>query len=213
MRFLKTYSLLVLIGFFLQCSGRKEIHDPKEYIQWINNPENGLTIVKKINNLKITVKYLPPEYLAYQELKEKKQLSQQVKDSLVNHYARNKTFLLTVGPEDGNNKAGADIMFRGIQKYEEYRLRSVTMNFEMAEFVSLVTSKGSLAPVLSTMENVYGLKPDRSIYFVFAQQQPGHNLNEEEVLDFTFNDELFGTGINHFGFTREKLEKTPRFVF
>jgi hypothetical protein len=205
--------LIVLIACLTSSCDRKRIEDPKEYFKWINNPDHHLVVTKNVNDVELIVKYLPPEYMAYRELSGQKKFSEKERDSLINYYSMSKTFLLTINSKGEGKQKPSDIMFRGIDKYQDYKERSFEMNFSMEDFVSLVTDKGTYKPVLNTLENTYGLSSSRTILFVFADSNKGRDLNNAKELDFLFEDEFFSTGVHHFEFEKDDLDNIPYFIF
>lgn len=201
-------SLLLFQAWNYSCTGRKE-YTKKEYSRWINDPTHGLIAERQVNDLKLTVKYLPPEYLASRE---SQGLSQSAKDSLTKIYSESKTFLLTIGPSGKEEKKG-DLMFRNISNYQQYKERSYAMNFEMEDYVSLSAENEIYRPVLFTLENTYGLEEGRSVYLVFNDEKKGEKLNTAKELDIVFNDELFETGLSHFTFSKKDIDRLPHLIF
>jgi hypothetical protein len=188
------------------------MNNPKDYFKWINNEDNGLVKSKYVNDVKISVKYLPPAYLAYEELSGNPYASKKVKDSLINYYSKSKAFLLTIGTDERKVK-GMDIMYKDISDYNEYRTRSEFMNFEMDELISLNTHSSSFKPVLNTMENTYSTTNSRSIFLVFNGEELAKEFDHSESVDLVFNDDIFQTGVNHFVFEKKSLESIPNFIF
>ncbi len=200
--------LVILLACF-SCTSRKEFSSISQYANWLNDPSHGALVEREVNDLKLTVKYLPPEYLA---AKDSRGLSQSGKDSLLKSYSQSKTFLLTISPNGKAEKQG-DLMFRNINNYQQYKERSFAMNFEIGEYVNLDAGDNTYAPVLSTLENTYGLEEGRSIYLVFNDHHQGEEFDKAKELDVVFNDELFNTGLHHFVFSRKNLNDIPHLIF
>jgi hypothetical protein len=179
--------------------------------QWLNDPDNGLIKTKVINGVEIELKFLPPEFLTYREVKRLNNYNKQYIDSLLNLYQNSYSFLLKIGPEDGVD--GEDIMLKGVGSMEEFKSRAQMMNFEMQEYVSLKAEGKKYKPVLSTMENVYGMHSHRNIYLVFTPNDENKSLLKAEKLDVSFNDELFETGISHFVFKKKYISNIPKVKF
>ncbi len=199
--------------FIFGCQENKvTIEDFAEYCAWVVNTENGLVKTKSISGIHLSVKYLPPEYLAYQELKDEENVTASDKERTLGLYKNNETFLLTIAPDE-QERLGADIMQTGIRNYQEFSERASKMNFGMNEYVILITGDREFKPVLSNMENVYGLSNHRNISFVFAPEDENTIFKNTEKLDFVFNDEIFHTGISHFVFHRNSIEKIPRLSY
>lgn len=202
-----------LTCFLLLAGCRQEIHDYSEYLKWINDEAHGLVKEKRINNLVLTVKYLPADYLVYRDLHEHQATSGKLKDSLSAQYRASKCFLLTIAPDKEKPGNDGDIMMRGIQSLEQYKTRSLTMNFDMNEYLQLVTGKKAYVPVLTHMENVYGVTSGRTIVMLFSPDKLANELKEEEELDIVFDDPLFDTGRSHFVFYKKDIDRIPKFTF
>ena len=196
------------ISFLLTSCKTSHVNSVEEYNKWMNDPENGLVKTKKIKGLTVSVKYLPAAYLIYKELGET-DYSEKDRDSLKKAYERSLTFLMTIAPdkEKGNKN---DIMLEGIVNYKDYSERLLTLNFELDKNVTLKSDNLELKPVLSALENTYGLSKSRSITFVFAPDiKEMEMLKNAKTLDFVYIDELFQLGILHFNFNNEKLKELP----
>lgn len=205
---MKVYLVILLAGMwmFSGCGGHTVRSEPELY-KWLNDESNGLSITKKINGYRLNVKYLPPPYLVYFETKGKAGFSESKRDSLINIRNASRTFLFTIAP-DHDKKSEKDIMYENVSGYQEYKERSFAMNFQMGTMISLGSGSQSVAPAVSTMENIYSLGNQRSLYLVFTEGQHEGLFNSEE-LDFVYRDELFETGTNHFVFKKTDLNKFP----
>ena len=209
------YVGLLLLVVALSCKNHVvQVHNIEDYLSWINDVENGLVKTKYVNGLKITLKYLSPDYLAYKDRNSGSEYTPEAIDSLVNYYSKSITFMMNIKPDD-REKTGTDIMYREIKNYKEYAERTLAMNFDMENYVSLKTGHQEYKPVLSAMENIYGLTTSRNILFVFAptEEEQKDDFYQSQELDFVYEDELFDLGINHFVFSRNDIKKTLQLNF
>lgn len=202
--------LVLSVLIFTQC--QRSIESEADFQKWLHTPENGFVQQKKVNNLVITTKYLPPSYLALSDLKAFEQPSQLMFDSLMLAYKNSLTFVMTIQP-DKEKKANGDVMYRGVSDYLSYKERVAQMNFGMDEYVRLYIGGKTFKPVLTTFDNTYSLVEHRSLYLVFAEEKEGEGLFTGDILDLAFNDEVFNTGISHFKFRREDIQNTPKINF
>ena len=202
------------IGFFVLCiflfsCGKTQVNSVAEYSKWINNPSNGLIVTRKINGLKLSVKYLPAEYLEYKEIQDANNNLKRQLDSLKNEYKNSITFLLTIGPDDDKGNKN-DIMFDGIKNYKEYSERLLSLNFEIDKNISLKTGGIELKPVLSALENTYGLSKNRTIVFAFSPtKNEKQEIENSKEIDFIYSDDLFQLGCMHFNFSGNDLKNLP----
>lgn len=205
--------ILMMAGIFLMYSCSR-INSEHAYYRWLNAEKHHLFVTKTINGVSLSVKFLPPEYLAYKELNGRHP-SKNVIDSTVNIYHHCITFLLTMKMEnrDPETKTG-DLMYKDITSPEQYDDRLQDLSFKMSEYVKLETELNTYTPVLHTFENTYGISAARSIYLVFALKDNNNDdLFTSENLDIVFDDHVFMTGISHFRFRRKDLDNIPQLNF
>ncbi len=193
--------ILILLLLFVTFACSNDPKDLKSFYKWINDPDNGLVKSRDIEGIKISVKYLPAEFLALKESSEGNLKGSY--DSLYTLYKQNHTFLLSVSYTDDKNVN--DPMYKDLRDYPDYKVRAQAMNFDMNEYVSIKTSSNEYRPVLTSMENTYSLKGQRNIYLVFTDESLKKELQSEKELDFVFEDVFFQTGVNHFVFQQSDL--------
>ena len=208
------FYILLFILFSLQSCRHTLISNEQEYLNWLRNEKNNLIKTKYINNLKISARFLPAEYLVYKEIKGdlKKENRNHEIDSLLNIYSQSLTFIITISPDDREGEQ-FDIMYFNIENKEDYYERAHKLNFNISEYISLTTRKSEYAPVLHTLENTYGLSNSRNIYIVFSETADNGDLFSSKTLDLVFNDLIFETGISHFIFKKFDLTKIPKIDF
>lgn len=196
----------LLMLWFLMTNCQHDLKDMKSVYGWINDPDHGMVKTKTVEGIKITVKYLPAEFLALKEAREG-HADRQTYDSLLKVYTASHTFLLSIASTEKGGEQ--DPMYQDLENYSEYKERALTMNFDMNEYVSIKTSTQEFRPVLTSMENTYSLKGQRNIYMVFTDETAETELMKDDELDFVFNDEIFQTGVNHFIFNQNDLRSMP----
>lgn len=199
---------LMLVILFSSCK-KQQVNSVADYSKWINDPDNGLIITRKVNGLELSVKYLPSEYLQYKDLQRDGKMHQTETKEVKNDYKNTLTFLITVGPDEEKGNKN-DIMFNEISNYKEYTERLLSMNFEMDNNIVLKAGDIELKPVLSALENTYGLSKSRSIVIAFAPTDTQRKqLESSDEIDFTYSDELFDMGTMHFNFSGKDINHLP----
>ena len=156
---------LILVFMISGCS--KNINSEQEYLQYISNPKHNLTKTRYINGFRLSVKYMPPEILAYNELQNKVYIKS-FQDSIIGIYENSRTFILTIAPDDRKNESN-DIMFYNVMNTLDFKERVQTMNFNINEYISLNTEKNTFYPALHLFENTYGLSKHRNLNVVFSR--------------------------------------------
>lgn len=213
MRTILLYIFFVLLLLNGGCNKAPQSMGAEEYMKWLDKEENGMAKSRFVNGIQIKAKYLPPDYQAYLELKNMPHYSPQQKDSIMNLYRNSVAFMLTLQPDE-RKKEGERIDTRAVSNYSEYAQRIYDLNFQFAEYVRLDAGGREYKPVLSSMDNVYGLSKGRSIILVFVpDDKADRTLYTEKKMDLVYEDELFELGTNHFVFSREDFDQLPHLQF
>jgi hypothetical protein len=207
-------NIFFLVGMavsFLGCG--KRIETLKEFNTFLSMPENGFKVTKSVNGVLITVIYMPPEYVALKEMESSGKIAQRSYDSLLRQNSASLSFIMILGPDESKNNKD-DIMYKDLKDFKEYITRTMDLNFELENKVELITENNSFHPVLSSLENTYGLTKDRKINFVFTPSKEKHELENVKHFDFVYTDEMFDIGILHFEFDNSDLKnKLPEIKF
>ncbi len=193
------FSFLAL--FTLSSCQSNLVKNTHEFNQWLSNPENGCKIKKEVNDMIIEVKLLPPSYLALKEMEQSNGLKF---DSLLSVYKNSTTFLMSFKPKEGHK--GDDVMYKNVISYKEYVERALELNFDLESKVVLKSSNREFKPVLSSLENTYGLTKGRQVYIVFTDNVSKEELQNEDSLDFIYTDDEFKLGILHFEFDYNSIK-------
>ena len=156
------------------------------------------------------IKYLPNDYLVYNELKGNKAITSTMIDNVKASYNNTITFMMIMGPD---KEESFDITRVGVVDYQEFAQRLEEMNFSMKQYVNLSINGKEYYPELAQMESTYGLEQNRKILFVFkAIDEEGNKILNNDF-QFVYADELFNTGINKFKFKLDDINKMPAFNF
>lgn len=199
---------LLIVGLLpllmMGCSSQSVVSSAKSYSSWLNNEKNGCKVTKEVNGMVLEIKYLPPSFLALKDLESAQETGASY-DSLLNAYQYSTTFLITFKPKDEEN--GQDVMFKDVTNYKEYIERSMTLNFDLESKINLKTNAGEYKPVLSSLENTYGLSKARNIYMVFTAKDKKNELIDADYFDLTYSDDIYSLGILHFIFDYKTIKK------
>lgn len=196
------------IGLLLfLCSCQTTFYSEKEFFEWLNNPNSGLIKTRKVDGLNITMKYLPAKYLVLKEMNGV--FNAKKADSLEKKYANGLTFLLTFSPIDDNT---GDVMYKDLQEFEEYASRLKNLQFDIGKYIFIRSTNKEFRPILSTLENTFGVTKHRNIYIVFGGDDKNDILKSKEI-DIVLEDDIFVTGIHHFVFDSWRINESPNLSF
>jgi hypothetical protein len=204
---LKQYFLFFLGLLLFSCS-RTEISLEEDYVKWI---DKHLTKSKIVSGIELHLKFIPPEFLAYRELKGTNP-SQSTIDSLVAYYSKSITLHLMFEPLPNSEGGSSDILYHGIESKEEYEYRLRELSFNFQEYIYLKTNLHDYPPVLFSFENTFGLTSGRLVYLVFNPEEKHLDLMKNG-LTIVLNDLLFVTGTTYFSFSESELKKIPKIGF
>lgn len=189
------------------------VSSKEELLQYINLNKESFIRKKRVNNFDLAVKYLPGQFFVLKELGSEGGHKKEKADSLMAFYNNSRTFLLTVSSDGSQMPADENVMFYKTEGIEEYKQRALEMNFTMEEYFTLKTERGEFKPVLCNLENTYSAVGHKNFMIVFADSDATSGLMDAKELDLVFEDEFFHTGINHFVFKKEQIDKVPALVF
>lgn len=196
-------TLLLLMVMVLSC--RNDFDSMEALNTWINNPENGMTVCRYSGDKILAVRYVPASLSAYKDIKDLTERNRSIIDSVNALYANSRTFLLTIKYKEN---APYDPAYEEISNYGELCARKQRMHFSFDHYITLITAEGNeYKPVLTHMEETYGLQKYRNIHLVFSpQNEQQMDILKSDKLDIVFDDRLFNTGIHHFVFKKKYMD-------
>lgn len=194
----KLYVFLQFLAIVSSCliAGCEQLGslDRDELAVFLAKPENGLIKRKSYDQVGWKAQIVPPEIEKFESGKGQK-------------FSNILQFLLTVEP--GKVYQHSDVMISGVESYDDYSDRMMKLNFNIADMIELRFGGSSYRPVLTNMENTFGLSNDRKIHVVFADPDFPDQLALCTKIDLVLEDRVFETGISHFIFEESFLRKVP----
>lgn len=99
-----------------------------------------------------------------------------------------------------------DVVTQRVGSVEEMNKRIENLNFNIADDFYISRDNKFIYPLISHMENTYGLEKSRLIHFVFSDTlyQKGLNKQTEDTLLVIWQDKIYGTGKNYFRLVNNK---------
>ncbi|UII80108.1 hypothetical protein [Flagellimonas sp. CMM7] len=176
------------------------------FLQWLDNPSNGLIKKASANGFSLSLKYLPSEYLAYIEMKKGNDGRSQ--QDFLDDFKDSMSLLFSIE----HNAHGIDATNYDVQNMVGYKQRINDLNFELKRHLFVKGQDGEkISPVLTTFENNYEVGGKKTFYIVFTNT----NVDEEEnkSIDIVFEDPFLDTGISHFVFKKKNIEEIPTLEF
>lgn len=206
MRTVKTNLIYLLCSFVLSllissgCNNASKL-TPEKFVSWVENPDNGLRVERKMGRITYAVQYKPYDYVVAKEEKN----NQIAKSTFETRYkALNKMQYYTLRIQTTGN----DLINENSPSQQEYYQRQNYLTFEFERDIQLVDGKDTLSPELFQMVGNYGLAPyvDFVIGFKSTDSQQKQIQHDKE---FILEDKIFGNGILKFTVKKEDINKTP----
>lgn len=148
--------IILIVG---ACSGELA---PKEYIEWIRNPENGLHKQKQVGDFMFDVQYKPQAYLLLQQkqgqIPKKAQFDQEMHE-----LANTASFELKLGAVDGKT----DLLRYKTTNQAEYDQKVYYYSFKFQESIYLEQGDQKFPCAAYHFERAYNLKNNRSFILGF----------------------------------------------
>ncbi|WP_298487870.1 hypothetical protein [uncultured Maribacter sp.] len=205
---LKNRFWFIFLSILLGTGCNSSFKNEGEFLYWLNQIENGYLKRNSANGFSLSLKYLPPEYLAYLEVKKGGLDSDEKYESLFNEFNKSRTFLFTIE----HQIPGVDATNYNIQSVSEFKERVSKLNFQIKEYIFFKTENGKkFKPVLTTFENLYEIGGKKTFYIVFSKVKEIED--DSDKIDIVFEDPFFETGINHFVFDKKKIKCLPELLF
>jgi hypothetical protein len=177
--------------------------DPSLLHSHLLDEENGLSRTRIANNIKTTVTLRPPLMDVMLATQRDSSLSQNEIDSLLSSLSDQLTFIVNLRHDEPSQN---DIMYNGVSNINEYKEQAYALNFGWDEMALLRCGSGQYKPILSTLENTYGLTYDRNVILVFKPSNKGDkNFYESEYIHLEITNNTLRTGTQHFKFRRADL--------
>jgi hypothetical protein len=177
-----------------------------EYMNWVENKNNGLSVEKNIGEITFSALYKPYSYLAVMELKNDSLNEKKIK-SKIKEYEGLQYFTFKIAA----NNQQQELLRVNIGSEGDYYSRLEYFSFEMQHDFKLIEGKDTLDCALYHYERVYGLAPYATLVlgFPFAkgeQQKPYQNKT------ISYTDKIFGAGKVNMTFKGENLNRIPALV-
>ena len=168
-------ALLVMMG---SCNPEKL--SVSDYLEWVNNPENGLKVSKELNDYKFELLYKPVEYIAINE-------QRKLDVDTISYYHRIEELkemqYYTLKIE---TLTGLEMMKAGIGSEQEYSNRLQYFS-DLAQYdITLVDGGDTLTCALFHFERNYGVAPYNNIVLGFFNNKKNNSktlIFNERVLE------------------------------
>lgn len=198
---------MLLGALMLLACGRQHKVDTAFLTTYAHDPAHGLVCTRSTNGITTTVRIVPAELCALQDLAQDSCAGKL--PELLAQQRQQLRVIVELAPDTAHFQG--DVMTYGSHDLESYLDNAFRLNFGWEEMAELRCGDRVYTPVLSTLENTYGLSKTRNVMLVFAPTAKGDDaLSTAKDLDIVLNNTVFSTGIQHFRFSRTDLSNVPQ---
>ena len=192
---------------------KKEKLNARDFVNWVEDAENGIKANKTIGNFTYSVLYKPYQYLALLELKKDSLTQQKIKEK-TKEYDGYQYFTFRIVSE----KKTDELLKVNLKSENEYYARLEYFSFNMQNDIKLIEGTDTLNCVLFHFERIYGLAPYATFVLGFpltaTEQKAQDKKRERMYIDKTilYNDKVFGAGNVYITIKAENLNSIPELV-
>lgn len=210
LRGIKLIAGMLLLVTFLPGCAKRQVNTIEDYAAYVNESANGLSAEQQGSGLRMTVRFLPPPYLAFSEL-HRNGASTQEYDSLQAFYARSLTFQAIIEPVSGHDRL-QDIIHRHATRQAEVEANKALLNYGMEQYVRLIAEEQAFAPNLAILESTFENDRRLSFIFVFDKDALSKGGKPAEHITLELNKPFFLDAPAAFRFKTESLLHYPQLV-
>ena len=180
----KLLYISILLLVISSCTSKEQTLTKKEYVQWVQNPQNGLRKKKDISDYHFEVIHKTPEYMSIQGVK--------------NIDPEMESYELQIA----SNNPSVTAMDLGVTDMGQYQDKVNYFAFDFQRDIRLVVDGDSIYPTHFHFERTYDIKPYVSFDIAFKKQ----DLEKERTI--YINGTRLGVGPLKFKF--KDIKNTPK---
>jgi len=193
------YFYFICLIFFV-CSCEHQELKPLDYVQYIENPKNGLhPTIEKIPFV-FSLQYKPLDYVALEELRQPNVTYNQLKEEKKS-FGNMQYFTLRISTTDSTN----DVLKTGTSSKEDYSKRQNYFDFNIQRDLKLIEYGDTLPCRLCHCIRSYGLAPYSDFVLAFDGQ-----LKDDGDIKFIYEDKMLKTGLVTFVITQNSITNIPK---
>ncbi|MGV6862280.1 MAG: hypothetical protein ACWA41_10940 [Putridiphycobacter sp.] len=196
MQFLKFLVILVLGLFFI--TGCNNNLSPKKYVNWVDDPENGLIKTAETQKSKLTCTYTPAEYTILKQFKPDEPIDEKTFTEQLEGVKDMYHFVFRF-----ENKDGSNLIKDNYTTQEQFQTKSMYLSYDIRSDLKLVQGTDTTMCALNHHERTYSNTPYEQILLAFPK------VNDNDIT-LIFNDRVFGFNRTKFFFSKETINSVPQ---
>lgn len=206
---MKKYLVITFLYFALISCDKKHV-EAFEFVQWVNNEENGLSVTKEIGMYNFIVQYRPIEYMVMIEQRTEN-LDIKAFDKEKEEFVGLQYYQFKIALKEG----AGDILKQISNNTSEYSNIVQYLSSAMQNDIVLMDGEQEFKCVLYHFERNYGVAPYLSFLLAFelpANEIVGSKQKDREYNDkiLIYEDHIFHSGIIKLVIKGSAIEQAPK---
>lgn len=195
----------IIPSLMASIKGTNKTLKASDYIQWIEDKDNGLIDSRDFDDLNYYVQYKPVDYVTLKTLGPNG-LNKNIYGETKKEYEGMQYFTLTLS----NRLSQGDLLKYDVTGGEEYQHRVSYFAFDAQNDIKLIQGTDTLYCKLYHFERTYNIGPFVNLLIGFDLPSK-KNQSSDKLL--TFHDRAFGNGIIKLKIKSENVEQIPDLIF
>ena len=178
-----------------------------EYMQWIENEDNGLRVSKTVGNFEFNLQYKPLEYIVLLD-KRKEEVSEEELNEGKREFEGLEYYTLSIGSNDKQT----GMLKTKLNRSQSHDDRIAYFSYEMQKDLSLIVGVDTLPCTLFHFERTYSLKSNNNFVLAFEIPDKLKSASQSKALNRTliYNDRALNTGSVKLKIAGEDLNNIPK---
>ncbi len=194
------FFLIAGIALLFSCNNVDELKIPA-YLDWVNDPTNGLKVAKELNDYKFELFYKPVEFVAIKEQR-KTDIDTALYHQRITELNGLQYYTLRI-----ETLIGQEMMRTGIGSEQDYSNRLQYFS-DLAQYdMRLIDGSDTLSCVLFHFERNYGVAPYNNIVLGFPKTEGNTNSKT-----FIFDEQVLGVGRVNLKIANTDINNIPKVI-
>lgn len=191
-----------IICFLSSCQRQKVSTD--SYLEYVNNPSNGLLETIDIGDLTFIAQYRTNlhDVLSFNSRSFKSQVEL---DSMLNEKKGTRTFTFSIK----SNIKGEDVLAKDLMNQQQYEQRIQYLIGAIQNDFFLIQGKDTIPCIMHHFERTYHLSESQKLMLVF--ELPEKSVGDSEC-KLMYKDKVFGVGNIVFTFSQKAINAVPDLI-
>ncbi len=199
---------LLLIFVVSSCTLNTTNYSPREYVQWINDPDNGMISEFKSENYTYSLQYRPVPFLVLLEANSP-ELSFKMFDSISDEISGFQQFMLHVSSNDNTQ----NWQEKSLRNFEGPDQQIRYFSFSMQNDFKLIQGVDTINCSMFHFERDYGIRPYGTFLIGFECEVANKSVSNTSLngasLKIIYKDSSFDNEEIEFNFSSNNINKIP----